>query len=190
MGELAVPNDPLSGCFKNCCACPGPDQPPCDQLPFNQKGSPGSSYIGDCWRSVTVSDALANCCSIVGCTQNLTCAGLSIQCGENCTECTSIPAFMSDPSISDTTKSAVMNDLTSLFGITLTDIQSPNYTQNTAFRNRQTVSNTLAYYTSLGQNETFAYINLIANYRPTTLTVSRIKSEFAFDRMLLPIEYT
>jgi hypothetical protein len=97
---------------------------------------------------------------------------------------------MGDPSISDTTKSAVMNDLTSLFGITLADIQSPNYTQNTAFRNSQTVSNTLAYYTSLGQNETFAYINLIANYRPTTLTVSRIKSEFAFDRMLLPIEYT
>ena len=85
---------------------------------------------------------------------------------------------------------SVIHDLTTYFGITLTDAEIANYTQNTAFRNSQTVSNTLAYYTSLGQNETFAYINLIANYRPTTLTVSRIKSEFAFDRMLLPIEYT
>ena len=85
---------------------------------------------------------------------------------------------------------SVVQDLTTYFGITLTDAEIANYTQNTAFRNSQTVSNTLAYYTSLGQNETFAYINLIANYRPTTLTVSRIKSEFAFDRMLLPIEYT
>jgi hypothetical protein len=85
---------------------------------------------------------------------------------------------------------SVIHDLTTYFGITLTDAEIAAYTQNTAFRNSQTVSNTLAYYTSLGQNETFAYINLIANYRPTTLTVSRIKSEFAFDRMLLPIEYT
>ena len=184
-----------------CCCQPGVGTPSgcsgirqglnCDCVPDGPPPFGGSNCCpGQCADDIQVSPALASCCGVAGCQDAWASACPNTGCCTVSDGCTPVSELLADPNVSNSLKMSVIHDLTTYFGITLTDAEIANYTQNTAFRNSQTVSNTLAYYTSLGQNETFAYINLIANYRPTTLTVSRIKSEFAFDRMLLPIEYT
>lgn len=173
-----------------CCDCANTTPIECDGIGTELRC--GSTDCPPCCGTiVSVSTALQLCCAF-GCNSNYggtLCTFWDCSCLAN-TACVPVGQALTDPNIPAEIKSEIINDLTGFFGEEIVKATFPEFFTNTAFRQTKTIANTVSYYKGIGIDQSIAYVNLKLNYAPTVATVERIQSEFAFDRLLLPISYT
>ena len=149
-----------------------------------------------CESVVTVSPELQACCNF-SCSSsvhgNSPLGGpcLFFPCPTNYSDCVPVSNFLADPNNSNQLKQLVVNDMSSLFGITIEYPVIPtDYTVDHQFRSSGSLVSTLSAVENNSVNPWVSYISLLKNYDPSASTISRIQSEFAFDRLLIPISYT
>jgi hypothetical protein len=97
---------------------------------------------------------------------------------------------LASPDYSDDVKNDILQDLTNIFGTSLLEPRIASMVGLTTFRKTQTVGNTLYIYKTMDFDPRLTYANFVENYTAKPSTITRIQSEFAFDRLLLPISYT
>jgi len=103
--------------------------------------------------------------------------------------------FFTDSSISDSMKKLVISDLYGLLEPESTvykfyDNIFRKFPEFSNMRTPGTVGNSLPYFGSILKDSKNTNKSLYYNYTPSIQTINRIKSEFAFDRLIKPISYT
>ena len=145
----------------------------------------------NCATEVSVSERLQTCCNFPCIDNNNSTISLCnlTPCGPY-GECQPISTILASPDYSDDVKNDILQDLTNIFGTSLLEPRIASMVGLTTFRKTQTVGNTLYIYKTMDFDPRLTYANFVENYTAKPSTITRIQSEFAFDRLLLPISYT
>ena len=169
----------------------------CNQMIATMKC--GEDGCGQCDDVITLTEQLRLCCSSpCRSTQHLGGGNGSTACSSSTPPCNCLlgPAWpvldlLSSMTVSDAVKSSIVEDVFGFSGrSSFSTYRSQGNFQNNTIRYNTRIEQSLSLFAPQGSDTRLSYLNLKTNYTPTERIVSRIQSEFAFNRFFLPNSYS